>query len=156
MNEKKIIYEKCNREMDPWGYGSVPCKKYFDTHIVKACCTKCGDEYYTTLFNQQQQNGLNDHVGEKVIIRTFSAGAWFGKLEKKCGKEVILSQARRMWRWWAKKSISLSGVAVYGINQEKSKICPPLSKQWLEAIEIITLSSNAIKSLEEAPDVEAE
>jgi len=108
-----------------------------------------------SLFGKNQE-GLNDHIGEKVIIRTFSAGVWFGRLEKKCGKEVILSNARRMWRWWAKKSISLSGVAHHGIDQEKSKICPRISKQWLEAIEIIPLSEDAIKSLEGAPDVEAE
>jgi len=109
------------------------------------------------LFNGGSKNeGLNNHIGEKVIIRTYSAGVWFGKLEEKAGNEVILSNARRMWRWQCEKSISLSGVAVYGIDQNDSKICPAITKQWLEAIEIISMTDTAIKSIEEAKDVEAE
>ena len=60
--------------------------------------------------------------GQEVIIRTYSAGVWFGRLKEKSGNEVILTEARRMWRWWARESISLSGVALYGINQGKSRI----------------------------------
>ena len=108
------------------------------------------------LFNNKTQNeGLNSHLGEKVIVRTYSAGVFFGKLIEKIGTEVILEDARRLYQWHAKKSISLSGVAVYGINQDKSKICPPIKKQWLDAIEIISLTETSIKSLEEAKDVEA-
>lgn len=103
----------------------------------------------------EKTEGLNEQVGEYVIIRTYSAGVWFGKLEKKSGNEVYLSEARRMYQWWCAKSISLSGVAKYGINKEKSKICPPLPLVWLEAIEILTLSDIAIISLKGAPDVEA-
>lgn len=103
-----------------------------------------------------KMEGLNEQIGEYVIIRTYSAGVWFGKLEKKSGNEVYLSEARRMYKWLCAKSISLSGVAKYGINQEESKICPALPFVWLEAIEILTLSYEAIKSLKGAPDVEAE
>ena len=98
---------------------------------------------------------LNAHVGEKVIIRTYSAGAWFGLLSEKSGSEVILNNARRLWRWQSKKSISLSAVAIYGIDKSKSKICAAVDKQWLEAIEIISMSSAAIKSIEGAENVEA-
>lgn len=103
----------------------------------------------------EKNEGLCEQIGEYVIIRTYSAGVWFGRLEKKAGKEVILTEARRMYQWWCKKSISLSGVAKYGINPDKSKICPELPKVWLEAIEILTLSDEAIKSLKGAKDVEA-
>ena len=105
--------------------------------------------------SNQQSSGLNSQLGEKVIIRTYSAGVWFGTLEQKDGSEVILQNARRMWRWWAEKSISLSGVAVYGINADKSKICPAIETQWLEAIEIISLTKIAIDSIEGADDVAA-
>lgn len=103
-----------------------------------------------------KNEGLCDQIGEYVIIRTYSAGVWFGKLEKKAGNEVYLTEARRMYQWWCAKSISLSGVAKYGIIKEKSKICPALERVWLEAIEILTLSDMAIKSLKEAKDVKAE
>ena len=109
------------------------------------------------LFNKKESNNtLNSQLGEKVIIRTYSAGVWFGILEQKQGNEVILRSARRMWRFWCAKSISLSGVAQYGLNENKSKICPAVDKVWLEAIEIITLTDIAIKSIEGAKDVESE
>ena len=104
--------------------------------------------------NQTANQGLNSHIGEKVIVRTYSAGVWFGELIEKSGTEVILKDARRMWYWKANKSISLSGVAVYGISSE-SNICPRISRQWLDAIEIISCTDVAIKSIEDAPDVEA-
>ena len=106
--------------------------------------------------NLDKNTGLNYHVGKKVIIRTYSAGVWFGKLIEKCGDEVILKDARRMYRWWCKRSISLSGVAKYGIIEEKSKICPSVDHEWLQAIEILELSNEAIDSLENAEDAEAE
>ena len=86
---------------------------------------------------KSESKGLNHLIGEYVIIRTYSAGVWFGKLVEKDGKEVILHDARRMWKWWAKESISLSGVAKYGIKQDESKIVEPVKSVWLEAIEII-------------------
>lgn len=95
-------------------------------------------------------------IGQKVIIRTYSAGVHFGTLAEKEGKEVILHNSRRMWYWHAAKSISLSGVAVHGINQAKSKICPVVPNLWLEAVEIIPCSDEAIKSIEGAKDVEAQ
>jgi hypothetical protein len=95
------------------------------------------------------------NIGKPVIVRTYSAGVWFGTLSEKSGNEVILTDARRMWRWWAAKSISLSGVAVHGINQKKSSIAPAVGSVWLEAIEIIPTSDEATASLKEAPVVEA-
>ena len=95
-------------------------------------------------------------IGEKVIIRTYSAGVWFGTLAEKSGKEVILTDARRMWKWWAAESISLSGCALYGIKREESKIVPPVSKVWLEAIEIIPCTDVAAQSIGGAPHVKAE
>lgn len=112
------------------------------------------------MFGNQEQaeksKGLCEQIGEYVIVRTYSAGVWFGILAQKSGNEVILTEARRMYQWWCKKSISLSGVAKYGINQDKSKICPALDKVWLEAIEILSLTDEAIDSISEAYDVEAE
>ena len=98
--------------------------------------------------------GLNDHVGKKVIIRTYSAGVWFGEIEKKFRNEVIVKGARRLWQWKAARSFTLSGVAVYGINQGESKISPSIDGHWLEAIELIPCSEVAIKSIEGAQDHE--
>ncbi len=101
-----------------------------------------------------EAKGINDFaIGKEVIIRTYSAGVWFGVLSQKAGNEVILTKARRMYKWWAKESISLSGVARHGIKQEDSKICGELDSVWLEAIEIITVSGNAAESIRTALEV---
>lgn len=113
-----------------------------------------------SMFNGAQQapqpdGGLNTMIGAKVIIRTYSAGVWFGTLSEKAGNEVILTNARRMWLWKAKQSISLSAVAIHGIDEGASKIVAPVASVWLEAIEIIPCEAVAVKSLEGAEHVKA-
>lgn len=104
----------------------------------------------------QSATGLNCMIGKKVIIRTYSAGVWFGTLEQKDRNEVILRAARRMWSWWAKEGISLSSVSVHGITQDKSKIAEVVDAVWLEAIEIIPCYDQAIMSIESAQNAKAE
>ena len=99
---------------------------------------------------------LNQMVGQKVIIRTYRAGCWFGVLVEKAKNEVILADARRMFRWKAVKGISLSACALYGVDTDYSKIVEPVASVWLEAIEIIPCTPESIKTLEGAPHVEAE
>ena len=97
--------------------------------------------------NTAAESGLNSFIGQEVLIRTYAAGVWFGRLKEKSGDEVILTEARRMWRWWAKESISLSGVALHGIKQEKSRIAGAIDSVWLQAIEIIPISGSAAESI---------
>lgn len=105
--------------------------------------------------NTSAESGLNSFaIGQEVIIRTYSAGAWFGRLKEKAGDEVILTEARRMWRWWANESISLSGVALYGIKQERSRIAGAIDSVWLQAIEIIPISGTAAESIRTALETE--
>ena len=94
-------------------------------------------------------------IGKKCIARTYSAGVWFGTVTQKEGNEVILSGARRMWRWWASESISLSAVALYGIKRNKSVIAAPVSVVWLEVIELIPATDVAIESIEGAEHAKA-
>lgn len=109
------------------------------------------------LFSNSKYSGLDSYcVGKKVIVRTYTAGVWFGILDQKSGDEVILKNARRMWSWWAAESISLSGVANFGIKIDKSRIAPAVESVWLEAIEIIPTTSDAAKSIEGAKDAKAE
>ena len=105
--------------------------------------------------NTAAESGLNSFaIGQEVIIRTYSAGVWFGRLKEKSGDEVILTEARRMWRWWAKESISLSGVCLHGIKQEKSRIPGAVDLVWLQAIEIIPISGKAAESIRTAQEAE--
>lgn len=106
--------------------------------------------------SKENYSPCNGMIGKKVIIRTAYAGVHFGTLAEKDGAEVILSRARRMWQWKSAKSISLSGCANYGIDQSGSKIAPEVESIWLEAIEIIPCTQNAIDSIEEAKDAKAQ
>ena len=103
-----------------------------------------------------ESTGLNCMTGKKVIIRTYSAGVWFGELGQKDHNEVILLNARRMWTWWAKEGISLSSVAVHGIKKDQSKIAEAVDSVWLEAIEIIPCTETAINIIESAPNAKAQ
>jgi len=94
-------------------------------------------------------------IGKKAIIRTYSAGVHFGEIEEKDGNEVILKNARRLWYWKAKESISLSGVAVHGLDS-KSRVAPAIDRIWLEAIEIIPVSDDVANNIEGQPDAKAE
>lgn len=107
-------------------------------------------------FAQVPQSTLSGMIGKKVIVRTYSAGVWFGTLTEKSGNEVIVSNARRMWQWFAAESISLSAVSIHGIKQEKSKIAEAVESVWLEAIEIIPCTDKAISSIEGAKIVKAD
>ena len=107
------------------------------------------------MVNTTAKSGLNNFaIGQEVIIRTYAAGVWFGRLKEKSGDEVILTEARRMWRWWAKESISLSGVALHGIKQAKSRIAGAVDAVWLQAIEIIPISGKAAESIRTAQETE--
>lgn len=98
---------------------------------------------------QSASNLNNEFNDDYCIIRTYSAGVWFGKVLKKCQDEVILTEARRLYYWkTTNKGISLSEVATSGLHDD-SKVCVPLEKQWLKAVEIILCSSDAIKSIQE-------
>lgn len=106
--------------------------------------------------NTSSQIGINTMIGKEVIVRTYAAGVWFGELTEKSGAEVILKNARRLWRWKAAESISLSAVALHGVDQSESKIVESVAEQWLEAIEITPCTVKSIESLEGAPNVKAE
>ena len=103
-----------------------------------------------------KEQTLNSMIGSRVIIRTYSAGVWYGLLDQKAGAEVILLKARRLWRWWCKEGISLSSLSVHGVNKEKSRIAEPVAQVWLEAIEIIPCEPYAIQSIESAHHAKAE
>lgn len=110
-----------------------------------------------TAINNEAPSSISARfIGKKAIIRTYSAGVWFGTVSEKDGNEVIVTDARRLWYWKAVKSISLSAVANFGVDQKASKIVAPVASVWLEAIEIIPATDEAIKSIEGAPHVEAQ
>ena len=89
--------------------------------------------------------------GKYFIVRTYSAGVFFGEIESKNGKEVVMKNARRIWYWSG--AASLSQLAVEGTNKPKEcKIPVAMPRVELtEAIEIIDVTPTAKKSLESVP-----
>lgn len=84
-------------------------------------------------------------IGKFVIVRTYSAGVHYGTVEMHEGKEVVLKDARRLWKWSG--ALSLSDIAANGLNENGSKISEKVDSIFLsEAIELI-LVKPAIKKM---------
>lgn len=84
-----------------------------------------------------------------VIVRTYSAGVHVGELKSRKGKEVVLVNARRLWKWCG--AFTLSEVAVEGIkNGSKPSIAVP-EILLTEAIEVIKATPGAEKIMREFP-----
>ena len=86
-----------------------------------------------------------------IIVRTQSAGVFAGTLEKKEGKEVTLSKARRLWYW--KGGASLSQVAMEGVKypNECKFPCEVDSVILTEAIEILAVTKKAKECIASVP-----
>lgn len=83
-----------------------------------------------------------------VIVRTYSAGVFYGYLESLNGKQAVIKDARRMWKWFG---ASLSECAQSG-TPEPTKCKFPESVDSItltEVIEILDLTANAKKSLDQ-------
>ncbi len=92
------------------------------------------------------KEGITLNTENIVLIRTYSAGVHFGTLESRDGKEVVLSNARRLYQWSG--ACSLSQVAVDGVDLLNSKISVIVPEITLtEAIEIIPMSETAAKTM---------
>lgn len=87
-------------------------------------------------------------IGKKVIVRGDRSGVFFGILAEKNGKEVKLTNCRRLWYWSG--AASLSQLAVDGVsNPNGSKFTVTVSEiAILDAIEIIPCTVKAINSIE--------
>lgn len=87
-----------------------------------------------------------------VIVRTYSAGVFAGTLESRDGKEIVLSDARRLWYWAG--AASLSQLAVGGTSRPKDCKFPVAVPRvtLTEAIEILDVTPDGEKSIREVPE----
>lgn len=80
-----------------------------------------------------------------VVVRTHSAGVHVGTLVSRKGKEVALSNARRIWRWFGANT--LHEIALRGVGAG-SKVSESVAEITLtEAIEVIVATTEAAKNL---------
>lgn len=86
-------------------------------------------------------------IGKVCMVRTYSAGVFLGTLKSREGKEVVLTDARRMWYWDG--AASLSQLATEGTSKPKTCQFPAAVSEVLltEAIEIIPATEAAIASI---------
>ena len=90
--------------------------------------------------------------GKYVIVRTYSAGVFAGNLQSRDGKEVVLTDARRLWYWAG--AASLSQMAVSGTSNPKECRFPVAvpSVTLTEAIEILDVTPAAETSIKDVPE----
>lgn len=102
------------------------------------------------MFNgqQTQTNNNNAHpfIGKHCIVRTYSAGVHMGTLESVDGSQVILKEARRLWKW--EEAFTLNEVSKNGVGKG-SRIAEVIDTISLsDMIEIIPTTEKARKSFE--------
>ena len=87
----------------------------------------------------------------QAIVRTQSAGVFAGELVSRDGKEVEMKNARRLWYWAG--AASLSQLAESGTSKPKEcKFPEPVQRVVLtEAIEILSMTEAAVKSIASVP-----
>jgi hypothetical protein len=93
----------------------------------------------------------NQPFEDYVIVRTYSAGVFFGHLASRNGQEVVLKDARRIWYW--KGAASLSQMAIEGVKYPNECKFPAAVPEitLLQAIEIIPCTRKALLSLQGVP-----
>lgn len=91
-------------------------------------------------------------LGKACVVRTYSAGVFFGELAERNGKEAVVKNARRLWYWDG--AASLSQIANSGVSKPAScKFPAPVSEVLLtEVIEIIPATEAAIASIAAVPE----
>lgn len=90
-------------------------------------------------------------IGKYVIVRGDRSGVFAGVLESQEGQEVVLSKARRLWRWQgATECIQIASEGV-----KKPKDCrftmEAESIKLLDAIEVIPASFEAEARIKAVP-----
>lgn len=82
------------------------------------------------------------------IVRTYSAGVFAGFIESRAGKEVVMTNARRIWHWDG--AASLSQLAMEGTCKPGNCKFPCTVNRIIltEAVEILECTDKAKKSIE--------
>lgn len=86
--------------------------------------------------------------GEYKIIRTYSAGVFFGIVESRNGQEAVVRNARRLWYW--EGAASLSQLAMEGTGKPNAcKFpCAVDRVELLNVIEILDVTEKAKESID--------
>lgn len=92
------------------------------------------------------------HIGKRCIIRTYASGVFCGEVVAQSGRMVELRDSRRLWAWKAADGISLSSVAVNGVDPDGCRFPESVPEMTvLDALEIIPASQKALASIDACP-----
>ena len=86
-------------------------------------------------------------INKYCIVRTYSAWVFAGIVKERKGKEVLLTNARRIWFWDGEATLSQLATDVTS-KFEKCKFPAPVNEVLLlDAIEIIPITDKAKDSI---------
>lgn len=89
-----------------------------------------------------QPSIYNNVIGKLCVVRTYSAGVHIGTVEQVTETEVLLKDAKRLWKWSG--AFTLNEVAEKGVDNANSSISAPVPLILLSnKIEIIPASEEA-------------
>ena len=92
---------------------------------------------------------MNDKfIGKKVIVRGDRSGVFYGTLAERDGREVTLTECRRIWYWDGAASISQLDAEGSKAPQNCKFTVAVDEIVILDAIEIIPCTGESIKSIE--------
>lgn len=94
----------------------------------------------------------NHFLNQIVIVRTYSAGVFYGKLVAKNGKQCLLHNARVLWEWDG--AFTISELSTVGTTKPQNcKFSTATAEVTLEeVIQINKLSDEALKTFEQVKD----
>ena len=73
---------------------------------------------------QPRQQCANPMIGKYVVVRTYSAGVHVGVLLRRDGRDVTLSETRRVHSWKGAKTLSEIAIAGVGVGSNLSAAAP--------------------------------
>lgn len=122
-----------------------------DTNDTEAM--QWADDYVETILPKRKPG--RQRVSRWHIVRTYSAGVFFGQIKSRNGREVELLFARRIWYWAG--AASLSQLAQEGTKEPGKCKFPCVVDRilLLDAVEILDTTEAAQKSIMEVPVWEA-
>lgn len=94
--------------------------------------------------------------GDYVIVRCRNGGVHAGVFTRRVDGVLVLSNSRRLWRWWSK--FTLSGLAMTGVLKGKESECrfacvvPRIDLTNSDVAEVLYCTEEARESIESIPE----
>jgi hypothetical protein len=100
---------------------------------------------------------VTPHIGKRCIVRTYASGVFCAEVVAHDGRMVELKNSRRLWTWKAVDGISLSAVAVSGVDPAACRFpVQVLAQTILDALEIIPATDAALATIDACKNAAAQ